>query len=135
MKQIDKSTGEIDCDKEKEVPRAMENENTIDRITLRSGQKIKIIEIQEIEYIKAEGDYVALITPEGRWLKDCTMKYLEENLPCGAFVRIHRSYIVGIRSIIRIERVGKLYQVVLRSGEEVRVSPTGYKLLKEKMKL
>lgn len=111
------------------------NENIIERITLRSGQKTKIIGVEEVEYIKAEGDYVAVVTKEGRWLKECTMKYLEENLPHGTFVRIHRSYIVGVHYITRIERVGKLYQVVLGSGEIIRVSPTGYRLLKEKIKL
>lgn len=107
----------------------------LNRITVKSGQKIKIITPDEIEYMQAEGDYVAIITHEGRWLKEQTMKYFEENLPCDGFVRIHRSYIVGIHNIVRIERYGKLYQVALKNGEKIRVSPNGYKLLKERMRL
>lgn len=107
----------------------------LSRITVKSGQKIKIITPDEIEYMQAEGDYVGIVTHEGRWLKEQTMKYFEENLPCDGFVRIHRSYIVGIQHIVRIERYGKLYQVVLKNGEKIRVSPNGYKLLKERMRL
>lgn len=135
LKHIMQSTAEQTYNQTAEPERQIVDHSKIDRITLRAGQKIKIIGIREIEYIKAEGDYVGIVTAEGRWLKEWTMKYLEENLPVDSFVRIHRSYIVALSNITRIERVGKLYQVVLRNGEEVRVSPTGYKLLKEKMKL
>lgn len=107
----------------------------IDRITVRSGGRIKIIQLHEVEYLQADGDYVAIVTPEGRWLKEQTMKHFEEGLPAGDFVRIHRSYIARSSQIARIERYGKLYQVVMRGGEKIRVSATGYKALKEKLNL
>jgi two-component system LytT family response regulator len=60
------------------------------------------------------------------------MKYYEENLPYNDFVRIHRSYIVSVRDINRIEPYGKDNHVaVLKSGEKLPVSRTGYKLLKD----
>lgn len=109
--------------------------DTIERITLRAGGKIKVIGLAEIEYLQAEGDYVAIVTHDGRWLKEQTMKYFEEHLPQDGFIRIHRSYIVGLSKIVRIERYGNLYQVALRGGEKIRVSANGYKLLKEHLNL
>lgn len=108
---------------------------TLERITLKAGGKIKVIALSEIEYLQAEGDYVAIVTADGRWLKEQTMKYFEENLPPGRFLRIHRSYMVEISGITRIERYGNLHQVVLRSGEKIKVSASGYKILKEQLDL
>lgn len=107
----------------------------IERITIRGGQNIKVISIEDIEYLQADGDYVAVVTTGGRWLKEQTMKYFEEHLPEDMFVRIHRSYIVGISKIIRIERYGNLYQVVLNGGEKLKVSATGYRILRQKLAL
>lgn len=124
-------TGEV-SQTDAEIPSSPEN---IERITVRSGGKIKVIGVNEIEYIAAEGDYVAIVAGDGRWLKEQTMKYYEQNLPSEDFVRIHRSCIVAVRMIVRIERYGKSYSVALRNGEKLRVSAGGYKLLKETMKL
>lgn len=127
-------------EREEEEPLPMsaapkQQQSVMERITLKTGGKIKVVMVGEINYLQAEGDYVAIVTEEGRWLKEQTMKYFEENLPAGMFVRIHRSYIVGISKIARIERYGNLYQVVLRNGEKIKVSVTGYRLLKEKLDL
>ncbi len=114
---------------------APRQEDILERITVKGGQKIKVIPVDDIEYLQADGDYVSVVTAEGRWLKEQTMKYFEEHLPADRFIRIHRSYMVNMGRISRIERYGKLYQVVLRGGEKIRVSATGYKLLKERMHL
>ena len=107
----------------------------IERISVRSGQKIKIIALSDILYLQAEGDYVAIITNDGRWLKEQTMKYFEENLPVNQFIRIHRSYIVQIHAITRIERNEQHYQVALNNKERIKISTTGYRILKEKLGL
>ncbi len=115
--------------------KAPRQEDIIERITVKGGQKIKVIPTADIEYLQADGDYVSVVTCEGRWLKEQTMKYFEEHLPADRFIRIHRSYIVNMSKISRIERYGNLYQVVVRDGEKIKVSATGYKLLKERLKL
>lgn len=102
----------------------------IERIAIRGGQKIKMIAVTEIIYLQAEGDYVAVVTAEGRFLKEQTMKYFEENLPGAAFVRVHRSYIVSVSHISRIEQSGREHSVILRDGTRVRISDGGYKLLR-----
>jgi len=103
----------------------------IDRITIRSGQKIKIIPVNEIMYIKAEGDYISIHTAEGNWLKEQTMKYTEEILPSDHFIRIHRSYIININHISRIERFGERQQIILHNHEKIKISMARYQSLKQ----
>jgi hypothetical protein len=101
------------------------------RITVRSGQKIKIIAIDEIIYIKADGDYVSIHTSEGCWLKEQTMKHTEGMLPPDKFMRIHRSFIVNAHHISRIERYGGRHQVVLHNRERIRISAARYQSLRQ----
>jgi two-component system, LytTR family, response regulator len=62
------------------------------------------------------------------------MKYYEENLPGADFVRVHRSYIVKVSEIKRIEPYGKDNHVaILNSGEKLPVSRAGYKLLRDEL--
>lgn len=64
------------------------------------------------------------------------MKYFETHLPPSTFVRIHRSAIVNINYIMRVELFGKeSCQVRLNSGLSLRASALGYKLLKDKIGL
>lgn len=103
----------------------------LDRITVRSGQKIRIIPVNEILYIKADGDYISINTAEGSWLKEQTMKHTENMLPSSTFVRIHRSYIVNINHISRIERYGEKQQVILHNNEKIKISAARYQILKQ----
>ena len=107
----------------------------IDKITVRNGQKISVINIADVNFIKADGDYVSIATETGRWLKEQTMKYYEQNLPTADFVRVHRSYIVNVSKISKIERYGQQQLIELRNGEKIKVSNSGYKALKERLKL
>lgn len=103
---------------------------SLERITIRGGQKIKVIPVGDIIYIQADGDYAAIVTGEGRFLKEQTMKHFEENLPWGGFVRVHRSFIVSIGHISRIEQSGREHAVVLCEGTRIRISDGGYKRLR-----
>lgn len=105
----------------------------VERITVRNGQKIKIIPIEDILYLQADGDYVSIRTAEGRWLKEQTMKYSEEILPASRFIRIHRSYIVNITHISRIERYGEQQSIILHNGERIRISSARYQLLRRRL--
>jgi len=108
----------------------------IDRIAIKSGQKINVIPVDEIYCLKAESDYVQVITEKGKYLKEQTMKYFEENLLPTKFIRVHRSYIVNVEAISRIELYEKQTQLVtLKNGMQIRMSQSGYKLLKNILKL
>ena len=107
-----------------------------ERISVKEGSRIDIIEVQNIHYIEAAGDYINLVTEQGQYIKELTMKAVEEHLPADDFVRIHRSYIVNIRYISRIELFGKeTYRLLLRNGTALRISSNGYRQLKSALKL
>ncbi len=108
----------------------------LERIAVRSGNKIEIISTSEITHFEAEGDYVMLFTKRGKFLKDRTMKYFENKLDNCSFIRIHRSTLVNIEEIKRIELFEKdSYIVILKDGTNLKTSGSGYKLLKDRLEL
>jgi two-component system, LytTR family, response regulator len=106
----------------------------LNRIVARKGNSINIIPVEQIRYLHAEDDYVMIFHSDGKVLKQQTMKYYEENLPKEKFARIHRSFIVKIEEINRLEPYSKdNYVAVLHSGDKLPVSRAGYKHLKEEL--
>jgi len=106
------------------------------RIALRSGTKIHVVPIDEVLYLQADGDYVQVVTPEGRFLKEQTLKSFAEQLPPERFARVHRSVLVNVEAISRIERYEKnTQQLRLKNGDTVKVSQQGYKLLRQQLGL
>ncbi|MGD0340976.1 MAG: LytTR family transcriptional regulator DNA-binding domain-containing protein [Bacteroidales bacterium] len=111
-----------------------EHGGSLNRIVVRKGNAINLIPIDQIRYIEAEDDYVMVYHSAGKALKQQTMKFYEDNLPGTDFVRVHRSYIVKIQEINRIEPYGKDNHVaILKSGDKLPVSRAGYKHLKEEL--
>lgn len=103
-----------------------------ERIVVKTGGKIKIIPIIEINYLEAADDYVKIHTKEGVFLKNKTMGYFEEILPHKQFIRVHRSYIVNISEITRIDNYEKEnHMAMLKMGHKIPVSRNGYLKLKE----
>jgi two-component system LytT family response regulator len=101
------------------------------RVVVRIGGKIKIIPIQEISYLEADDDYVKIHTHEGFFLKNKTMAFFEKVLDADQFVRVHRSYILQISLITRIEPYEKDgHLAILKSGQKIPVSKSGYPKLK-----
>ena len=106
----------------------------LNRIVVRKGNAINMIPVDDIIYIEAQNDYVMVYYKGGKGLKQQTMKYYEDNLSGSDFVRIHRSYIVRVDQIKRIEPYAKdNHLAVLDSGDKLQVSKNGYKLLKERL--
>lgn len=119
---------------EQEEPSA--TKEIVDRVTVKTGQKLHIIPVQDIIYIQSDGDYVQIVTQEGNYLKEQTMKFFEMHLPQKMFVRVHRSYIVNVEYIARIESYSKQnQQLTLKNGQWLKASLSGYRLLKEALKL
>jgi two-component system LytT family response regulator len=101
------------------------------RIVVKDNGKIKIIPLQQVQYIEAADDYVKIFTPEGHFLKKKTMQYFEESLPAQEFIRIHRSYIVNAQLITRITPYEKdSHMALLTNGAQLPVSKAGYTKLK-----
>jgi len=107
----------------------------LDKISVKEGSHIHIINLNELNYVQAYGDYVMLFTDSGKHIKEQTMRYFETHLP-QVFVRIHRSTIVNSEKIARAELFGKeSYNIYLKNGTCLKASATGYKLLKERLLL
>lgn len=102
------------------------------RIVVKTGSKIKIIPIQDVHYLEAADDYVKIHLQEGTFLKNKTMSHFEKVLDGSQFVRCHRSYIVSIQQITRIDPYEKdNYLAILKSGARVPVSRSGYSRLRQ----
>jgi two-component system, LytTR family, response regulator len=104
----------------------------LERIVIKTGSKIVIVPVEKIQWLEAQDDYVMLYSDEGKFLKQKTMKFFEDRLNPGDFIRIHRSYIVNITRVKQIELFEKeTYRVLLNNGQTLPVSKTGYSKLKE----
>jgi len=101
------------------------------RVVVKNAGVIKIIPVEAIQYLEADDDYVKLSTTEGNFQKNKTMSFFEQTLDPTQFIRIHRSYIINLAEVTKIELKEKdNYVVLLKSGIWLPVSKTGYVKLK-----
>ncbi|EHQ28401.1 LytR/AlgR family response regulator transcription factor [Mucilaginibacter paludis] len=102
-----------------------------ERIVVKTGTKVKIIPVQDVQYLEADDDYVSIHTQEGSFLKNKTMSFFEQTLDPRQFVRVHRSYILAVQQITRIDPYEKdAHIAILKSGAKIPVSKAGYVKLK-----
>lgn len=102
------------------------------RVVVKINGRIKIIPVQDIHYLEAADDYVKIVTQEGPFLKNKTMAFFERMLDAQQFIRVHRSYILNVSQITRIDPYEKeSYLAILKDGSKILVSKTGYPRLKE----
>jgi two-component system LytT family response regulator len=103
-----------------------------DRIPVRDGARVHIVPVAKLDYAEAQDDYVALCAEGKKHLKQQTIASLEAALDPARFLRVHRSYIVNLERIARVEPYGKDSHVaVLHNGTQIPVSRTGYTRLRE----
>lgn len=101
------------------------------RIVVKENGNIRIIPVHEIHYIEAYDDYVKIHTQKEMFLKKKTMSYYENSLDAAQFVRVHRSYILNLSQLTRIEPLEKETHIaLLKSGGRIPLSKTGYVKLK-----
>jgi len=107
-----------------------------ERIVVKTGTKIKIIPVSDVIFLAADDDYVNIHTSDGSYLKNKTMAYFEQMLDPRQFVRVHRSYILKVQEITRIDPYEKETHIaILKSGDKIPVSKTGYSKLKQTLGL
>ena len=103
-----------------------------ERIVVRDGTRVHIIPIMKLDYAEAQDDYVALASEGKKHLKQQTISSLESSLDPKLFLRIHRSYIVNLERVAKIEPFGKdTHIAILRDGARLPVSRSGYGRLRE----
>ncbi|WP_316803015.1 LytR/AlgR family response regulator transcription factor [Pedobacter nototheniae] len=101
------------------------------RVVVKKDGVIKIIPVADINYLEADDDYVKLSTADGAFYKNKTMSFFEQTLNADQFIRIHRSYIINLAQVTKIELKEKdSYVVLLKSDIWLPVSKTGYVKLK-----
>ena len=105
-----------------------------ERIVVKDGTKVTLIPVLKLDYVEALDDYVSLVTEGKKHLKQQTISGLELALDPRLFVRIHRSYLVNLERVTRIEPYGKDSKVaILTNGVRLPVSRAGYARLKTQL--
>jgi two-component system LytT family response regulator len=99
----------------------------ISRIVIRDGAEVHVVPIDKVDFVEAQDDYVAVRTAERTLLKEQTMGDLERQLDPRRFVRIHRSFLLNLDRLARLETTGKdTRMAILRDGRRLPVSKSGY---------
>ena len=102
------------------------------RVVIKDGARIRIISVKDIVRLEADDDYVKIFTTQGNFMKKKTLTHFEKTLNKDLFVRVHRSHLVNISHILRIDPYEKNSHVaLLKDDTRVSVSRSGYQLLKE----
>ena len=103
----------------------------LDRIVVKDGPRVTIVPLDKLDFIQAQDDYVLLKTEGRELLKQQTLSSLEGQLDATRFIRIHRSYILNIERLTRLEQDGKEHwEAVLHDGKRIPVSKNGYQRLR-----
>jgi two-component system LytT family response regulator len=104
----------------------------LDRLVVKSGGTTRFVRVTEIDWIEAAGVYVNLHVGGKELLYRAALNELAAKLDPGRFIRVHRSAIVNIESILQLEPLSHgEFEAVLKNGSRVRVSRT-YRALLEK---
>lgn len=107
------------------------DDKQLDRIAVKDKTDIHLIAIEDVVYLEAQDDYIAIHTKERSFLKNARMKFFEENLDPKKYVRIHRSYIVNTNFIKKLESYNKeSYLLLLTTGQKINISRSGLQLLR-----
>jgi two-component system LytT family response regulator len=103
----------------------------VQRIVVRDGARVHIIPVERLDFAESQDDYVSLHSQGKSYLKEQTISSLEASLDPERFVRIHRSVIVNLERVAKIEPYAKDSRVaVLSDGSQLPVSKAGYERLR-----
>jgi two-component system LytT family response regulator len=97
------------------------------RVLVRDGPRVHVIPVDKIEYVQAQDDYVCFRSEGKDYLKEQTLAEVEASLDPKAFVRIHRSYLLNLSRLVRVDQDERENRVaVLTDGRRLPVSRAGY---------
>jgi two-component system, LytTR family, response regulator len=97
------------------------------RVLIRDGATVHIVPLSKIDYAEAQDDYVAIHAEKRTYLKEQTMAQLEGMLDPRQFVRIHRSYLLNVDRLAKIDATDTDSRVaILRDDTRLPVSRSGY---------
>jgi len=109
------------------VSEARPRQGPLQRVLIRDGAQVHVIPVDRIDFVEAQDDYVSFVAEGKSFLKDQTMAAVEAALDPLRFVRIHRSYLLNVERIARVELYAKDSRIaILRDGRKLPVSRAGY---------
>ena len=105
----------------------------LQRVVVRSDDgSIQVVPVSRIDYVEAADDAIVIVTGGVKLKKQQTIGDLANELDPDRFVRVHRSYLLNIERIEKIELYAKDSRVaILRDGSKLPISRSGYARLKE----
>ncbi len=117
------------------VREAARRHGHLERILIKDGPRVHVVPTDTVDYIEAQDDYVQVMASGKGWLKNGRLSELESQLDPQVFIRIHRSTIVNVGAIARIEPASKdNYCAVLKDGTKLPISRSGYARVRELMR-
>lgn len=118
----------------KDLARARDTDRPLDRVLVRDGSRVHVVPAHRIDYIEAQDDVVVVVSGDLRLRKAQRLGDLEKALDSNRFLRVHRSYLLNLDRIDRIELYAKDSRIaILRDGTRLPVSRSGYSRLKERL--
>lgn len=115
-----------------ELAAAARQGRPLERIVVKDGPKVTVVHLDRLDWVQAQDDYVLLRTEGKNLLKQQTLASLEGQLDPARFIRIHRSYILNLDRLVRVEQDTREHRdAILRDGTRLPVSRTGYQRLRE----
>jgi two-component system LytT family response regulator len=116
-----------DLDVDALVAQARPRQGPLERVLIRDGAQVHVLPAARIDFVEAQDDYVCFMSEGKSYLKDQTLAAVEASLDPAQFVRIHRSYLLNIERIARVELYAKDSRVaILHDGRRLPVSRAGY---------
>ena len=104
----------------------------LERVLIRDGPNVHVLPVDKIDFVEAQDDYVAFKSEGRQYLKDQPLSSVEASLDPARFVRIHRSFLLNIERISKVELYAKDSRMaILRDGTRLPVSRAGYARLSE----
>jgi|TARA_B100000959_G_scaffold82524_1_gene87830 two-component system LytT family response regulator len=114
------------------ISKSVRENELLQRILVRDGSDVHVLAVNSVCYIESADDYVAIQTEDATHIKLDRLNKLEEKLNPRQFCRIHRSYILNINYLSRIEAETKDSKLaILTNGKVLPISRSGYGLLKK----
>jgi two-component system, LytTR family, response regulator len=104
----------------------------LERVLIRHEGRVHVLPMDRIDFVEAQDDYLEFVSGGKRYRKQQTMADLESQIDPTRFVRVHRSFIMNIERLARIDLYGKdSWLAILSDGSKLPMSRTGHAKLKE----
>jgi len=104
------------------------------RVLVRDGPRVHVLAMERIDYVQAQDDYVSFRCEGKEYLKEQTLAQAEASLDQTKFVRIHRSFLLNLDRLARVETDDRENRfAILTDGRKLPVSRTGYARLSARL--